>query len=165
MSSAKPHRDFAALERRRLQAAECFASGQFRLAEIARRVRVSRQSVTRWYAQWQRRGKTGLRAAGRAGRKPRLSSRQLLRVERALRQGPGAWALPGPRWTLPRVAQLIQQLAGVSYHPGHVSKLLGSLAARAVEAPQRGVRGGPRQGASGGGWLGLKGRLSQSQQR
>jgi transposase len=66
-----PRRDFQRLEYRRKQAARLFNAGKMILAAIAREVKVSRQSVSRWYTEWRRGG------AGRAGRKPRLDGKQL----------------------------------------------------------------------------------------
>jgi transposase-like protein len=52
-----PPRDFQALERRRRQAGRLFAKGQVALASIARELKVSRMSVSRWYRRWKRSGK------------------------------------------------------------------------------------------------------------
>lgn len=127
MSSSGPHRNFAALERRRLRAADWFAAGELRQADIARWLKVSRQTVSRWYAQWHRGGPQALRAAGRAGRKPRLTTEQTRSVAKALRCGPGIHGIAADSWTLPRVAQLIERVTGVKYHPGHVWKILGAM--------------------------------------
>ena len=112
---------------RRQQAARLFAAATETQAAIARRLGVSRQSVLRWYRAWRKGGRPALRAAGRAGRKPRLTPEELCRIEVALREGPRAHGFRTQLWTLPRVARLIQRLTGVSYHPGHVWRLLGTL--------------------------------------
>ena len=65
-----PRRDFEGMEHRRKRAARLFAAGRLILAAIARELRVSRQSVSRWYRDWRRGGRAALRGAGRAGRKP-----------------------------------------------------------------------------------------------
>lgn len=122
-----PRRDFHGLEVRRHQAARLFAAGRETQGAIARRLDVSRQSVMRWFRAWREGGRTALRAAGRAGRKPRLSREKLVGVEAALRQGPRAHGFRTNLWTLPRVARVIKQLTGVQYHPGHVWRLLGAL--------------------------------------
>ncbi len=109
---------------RRLRAAGYFAAGQMTQADISRELQVSRQSVSRWYQQWQRRGTGALEGAGRAGRKPRLDSRQQRRLVVALRRGPRAHGFESDRWTLDRVSALIEQLTGVCYHRGHVWKIL-----------------------------------------
>ncbi len=81
----------------------------------------------RWYRAWRKGGRAALRAAGRAGRKPRLTPAQMVRIEAALRQGARAHGFRTNLWTLPRVARVIKHLTGVQYHPGHVWRLLGRL--------------------------------------
>jgi transposase len=122
-----PRRDLRAMEVRRQQAARWFAAGKETQGAIARRLEVSRQSVMRWYRAWRKGGRRALRAAGRAGRKPRLSPIQLAAVETALRKGPPAFGFATSLWTLPRVATVIKRLTGVQYHPGHVWRVLGAL--------------------------------------
>jgi len=109
---------------RRLRAGEFFAAGQTTQAAISRELRISRQSVSRWYQQWQQGGARALEGAGRAGRKPRLNGRQRRRLAAALRRGPRAHGYDSDRWTLRRVGKLIRQLTGVGYHLGHVWKVL-----------------------------------------
>ena len=116
-------RDFEGMEQRRKGAAGLFERGVSQ-ADVARRLGVSRQSVSRWHADWRRGGTDALKAAGRAGRMPRLSEAQLARVELALRRGPGAHGFATDLWTLDRVAEVIETQTGVRYHPGHVWKLL-----------------------------------------
>jgi transposase len=89
-------------------------------AEIARQVGVSHQIVSEWRTVWREAGREGLRAAGRAGRRPKLSDEQLAQVEAALTNGAEANGYTGDVWTLPRVAKVIERVSGVSYHPGHV---------------------------------------------
>jgi transposase len=116
-------RDFEGMEQRRKRAARLFARGVPQ-AEVARQVEVSRQSVSRWYADWQTGGTKALKGAGRAGRLPRLSATQLRQLDRALRRGPRAHGFATDLWTLERVAAVIEAQTGVVYHPGHVWKLL-----------------------------------------
>lgn len=125
-TSVRPRRDFQALEERREQAAKLFRAGEV-LAAVARRLRVSRQSASRWYRQWRKGGVAALRAAGRAGRKPKLDRWQLPQIDRALRQGARAHGFGTDLWTLPRVATVVERLTGVRYHPGHVWKILGAM--------------------------------------
>ena len=61
-----------------------------------------------------------MRAAGGAGRRPKLSTAQLAEVEQALAKGAEANGYTTDLWTLSRVAEVIEQVTGVSYHPGHV---------------------------------------------
>lgn len=142
----RPRRDFYGLELRRREAARRFARGESQ-AEVAHALSVSRQSVSRWYHQWHDGGGAALRAAGRAGRKPRLSAEQLAQVEAALRRGANANGFATGLWTLPRVAQVITRQTGVSFHPGHVWRILRALhwtlqrpARRAVERDEAAIR-------------------------
>src|SRR5438105_1684044 len=83
------HRDFAALEARRFQAARLFGRGVAQVT-VARELGVSRTTTHRWYYAWQAEGRRGLKAVGRAGRKPRLDRQQWAQVEAALLKGPAA---------------------------------------------------------------------------
>ena len=69
-----------------------FAAGTSQ-AEVARALGVSRQSVSCWYAAY-RQAVGGVARRERAGRKPRLTKRQLGRIEAALREGPAAQGFP-----------------------------------------------------------------------
>src|SRR6266852_7992024 len=82
-------RDFEKLEQRRFLGAELLRQGVPQ-AEVARRVGVHRQSVSRWVQQLEQGGRRALRKAGRAGRKPRLNAADLRRIEQGLRRGPVA---------------------------------------------------------------------------
>jgi transposase len=119
-------RDFKALEQRRLKAARLFEQGATQ-AEVARRLRVSSMTTSRWWHAWKAEGREGLRAAGRAGRKPRLSAAELARVEQALRAGPGAHGYATDLWTLPRIRDVIERVTGVRYHEGHVWRVMRGL--------------------------------------
>ena len=96
-------------------------------SEVARRVGAHRQSVSKWAAELLAKGRAGLKKAGRAGRKPRLSTAQINQIEGGLKRGPQALGYETNRWTANRVVHLIEQASGVSYHPGHVRHLLKRL--------------------------------------
>jgi len=119
-------RNFGALERRRMEAAELLKRGVSQ-SEVARRLRVHRQSVIRWARQLAQSGKAGLKKAGRAGRKPRLSSAQLKQIEHALKRGPQTLGYATGVWTASRVRELIEDLCGVRYHEAHVWRILRQL--------------------------------------
>src|SRR5215211_4142429 len=82
----RPRRDFAAMEERRMQAAELFEH-DVTPAEIARRLGICHQIVSDWRTAWRRSGRDGLRAAGRAGRLPKVTREQLDQVEMELAKG------------------------------------------------------------------------------
>src|ERR1700687_6226112 len=98
-------RDFDALEKRRFQAIRLFGRGENQSA-IARQVKVVRQTVARWLRQYRAHGKSALRKAGRAGRKPRLTDKQRQRLGKRLLAGPQRLGYETPLWTCPRVAYL-----------------------------------------------------------
>ena len=61
---------------------------------------------------------------GRVGRPAKLNTAQLTRVEKALAKGAEANGYVNDVWTLPRVAEVIERLTGVAYHPGYVWYIL-----------------------------------------
>jgi transposase len=124
MATAK--RDHELMEKRRRRAASLFDKG-YSPAEVARQLGVSRQSTSRWKADWQSAGTQGLASKGQAGRKSRLNPRQREQVAAALVKGPLAHGYRTDLWTLPRVALLIKDLTGVRYHVGHIWHLLRAL--------------------------------------
>src|SRR5205807_10340961 len=97
-------RDFQQMEQRRKQAGRWFAAGKKILAAIARELKVSRQSVSRWYAEWRRGGARALRGEGRAGRKPKMNRQQLRHVEEVLREVARDHVFVTDLWTMTRVA-------------------------------------------------------------
>ena len=139
-------RDFDGLEDRRFEAFRLLKRGLSE-AQVARQVGVHRQSVNRWAQQIEEHGREGLKKAGRAGRKSRLSEADLKKLESRLKQGPQGIGYETNLWTLERVAKLIERDFGVEYHPGHVSWLLGKLgwscqrpAGRALERDEPAIK-------------------------
>jgi transposase len=113
-------RDFDQLERRRMQAAKLLDRGLSQ-AEVARRAKVSRESVRRWWNQMLLHGSArGLKKTGRAGRKARMGPAELEALETILRAGPEKAGFPNGLWTLDRIAQVIREEFGIEYHSGHV---------------------------------------------
>jgi transposase len=128
-----------------MRAASLLAKGLSQ-SEVARRVGAHRQSVSKWAAQLEAKGRAGLKKVGRAGRKPRLSAEQISQIERGLKRGPQALGYQTSLWTANRVVHLIEQECGVRYHPGHVWKILRQLgwscqrpAGRALERDEKAI--------------------------
>lgn len=139
-------RDFDALEKRRMIGARLLQKGVHE-AEVARRLGAHRQSVNRWARQLSEFGISGLKKAGRAGRKPRLSEADLKRIQEGLKRGPEALGYETSLWTAWRVADLIERECGVRYHSGHVWKILRNLGwscqrptGRALERNEEAIR-------------------------
>ena len=123
MTTKRNHQE---LEKRRLQAARLFAKGDAP-AEVAKRLGVVRQAAYRWKWAWEAGGKAGLASKGKAGRKARLTQGDVLKLTEALLAGPRSQGYKTELWTLPRVSVLIRKLTGVSYHPGHIWRVLRAL--------------------------------------
>jgi transposase len=111
------------MEERRMQAADLFEQG-ITPAEIARRLGVWHQIVSDWRSRWRQSGRDGLRAAGRAGRLPKVTREQLDQVEAELAKGAEANGYANDLWTLQRVAEVIERMTGVQYHPARVWHIL-----------------------------------------
>jgi transposase len=92
-------------------------------AEIGRRIGVSRPTISQWRTRYRQEGAHALKLAA-PGPEARLNEEQLNQLAAALLQGPQAHGYPTQLWTLARIADLIQKQTGVTYHPGHVWRLL-----------------------------------------
>ena len=139
-------RDFEALEQRRFEAFRLLKKGLSQ-SEVARQVRVHRQSVSRWAQQIEKEGRPGLKQAGWTGRPAKLSAVDLRKIEQGLKRGPEALGYETKLWTSRRVADLIEQACGVRYHPGHAWRILGQLGwscqrpeGRAIERDEEAIR-------------------------
>jgi transposase len=135
-----------ALELRRKDAAVLLRKGRSQ-ADVARELGVSEMSVSRWARALNGNGLAGLRSAGRTGRRPRLDGKQQARIKRVLLEGPEAHGYNNCLWTLPRISDAIRQTCGVTYHPGHVWRLLRGLgwscqrpSGKAVERDEEAIR-------------------------
>jgi len=139
-------RDHKELERRRRRAAKMFEQNM-PVAEVGRRLFVARQVAYRWHAAWEVGGNESLASKGACGPKPRITPDQIQQIVDALLKGPAAQGYKTQLWTLPRTADLIEDLTGVHYHPGHVWRILGKLGfscqrpeRRAIERDEAAIR-------------------------
>jgi putative transposase len=131
----------------REQAAEMFAQART-TAEIAYELRVSPKSVRQWRRRWIAGGVAGLASAGAGGAACKLSTYQQARLSHALDDGPAVYGWADQRWTLARVAELIERLFAEQYTPRGVSYLLHRLgyslqvpARRAIERDEAAITG------------------------
>ena len=139
----RPRRDFEALTQRRLRAGKMFDDGSAQ-ADVVRELGVSRETASQWQATWRELGVDGLLGAQRAGRLPRLTDGQLVKVESALAKGPTHNGFPTELWTLARIATVIEKVTGVSYSTTQTWSILRTRlgwsrqrpARRAIEADQ-----------------------------
>ncbi len=112
------------MEERRLAGATLLRQGQLSQAQIARTLGVSRASVCRWATTLAQKGPRGLEACSIPGRSPRLDEKAWARLGRLLDRGAAAAGFASERWTLKRIAALIEREFGVHYHPGYLERPL-----------------------------------------
>jgi transposase len=112
------------MEERRLTAATLLRQGQLSQADIARHVGVSRASVCRWAATLAQEGPRGLEARAIPGPSPLLDEKAWTRLGRLLDRGAVAAGFASERWTLGRIAALIEREFGVHYHPRYLERPL-----------------------------------------
>jgi transposase len=122
--------DSGALQERRLEARRLLDEGVAQ-AEVARRLKISRQSVSRWAQQSRRE----LAKVKRQGRKSQLDEVAQAKLRTALLAGPKAAGFATELWTVPRVRQLLVQRFNLRFSAVHVWRLLGQLGF----SPQRAV--------------------------
>jgi transposase len=108
------------MEKRRLEGCRMLEQG-YRQAEVARKLKVSGAAVSKW----EKRRQAGRVLAQRpACTEHRLKDRQLERLQVLLCRGAQKAGHADGLWTLGRVARLIEKHFGVSYHPGHVWRVM-----------------------------------------
>jgi transposase len=133
----RPKGTAAELERRRRRAVELVEQGESP-STVARILGVRTTSIHRWRRMAQK--PHGLDARPLPGPMPRLSDYHLRKLERFLHQGAHKHGWPNRLWTADRVARLIQQRFGVSFHPEHVRKILKQRLGWTSQKPRRKAR-------------------------
>ena len=109
----------------RQAAVQRFAAGE-RPLTIAPALGVSYEAVRCWQRLWAAGDASVLEVKPR-GQQARLSSEQLEQLRAELLRGPTAHGYRTELWTLKRIAAVIKKQFGVSYHPGHVFKVLQAM--------------------------------------
>jgi transposase len=122
---SKTEREAKVLQRRRLRAGRLLTRGVAQ-AEVARRLGVTRTTVSEWNAQLENGGLDALKRRPR-GRPPGLDVAQRRELKRALSGGALAEGFATELWTLPRVGQLIERRFGRAYSESQVWRILVSL--------------------------------------
>jgi transposase len=113
-------------EQRRLQAVKLHERG-WQQNKIAEAFGVTEGAVSQWLKKAKTQGGEALRHQPPPGRPSKLSAEQRAQLPALLAKGPEAFGCRGQVWTTERVAHLIRQEWGVSYHPAHCSRLLRDL--------------------------------------
>jgi transposase len=113
-------------EGRRMRAWELHEQG-WKQKDIAAALGVSEGAVSQWFKKAKVQGEQALRHQPAPGATPKLSAQQRAQLPTELSKGAEAFGFRGQVWTTERVAQMIKQVFGVSYHPAHCSRLLRSI--------------------------------------
>lgn len=103
---------------------------------IADLLRAPRSRVADWLASYEVHGFESLLEGQRTGRPCRLGDAQRITLADIIDSGPVAYGLDTGVWTSPMIARVIAEEFEVSYHPGHVRKLLDEMGF-SVQRPQR----------------------------
>lgn len=125
-------------ERRRFRAMALLDQGRSQ-SQVALELGVDRSAVCKWVQAREAGGDAALKAKPHLGPKPKLSDRQVVRLEKMLRKGPGKHGYNTELWTLKRVAELIERRFGVGYDPSSVWHLLRRMGWSA-QKPERRAR-------------------------
>jgi transposase len=94
---------------------------------IAGLLHVHRVTINSWINAWNVYGQDGLLEGYRSGRPTRLSDSQKEQLYDIIESGPVAYGLRSGVWTSPIIAGVILEEFGITYHAGHVRKLLREL--------------------------------------
>jgi transposase len=121
----KRDKESRALQRRRMRAGRLLLGGMAQ-AEVARKVGVSRTTVSVWNEQLQTGGLQALRRRAR-GRPSGLDAQQKSELVKWLKEGALALGFTTELWTLRRVGQLIEEKFGRRYSESQVWRILVSL--------------------------------------
>ena len=100
------------LEERRRLVIQMLQDGG-RPVDVARRLHVSRQSISRWQAAYRELGATGIESKPHPGPHPKLGSRESRALQRLLLKGARANGYSTDFWTRQREADVIAKVFGV----------------------------------------------------
>lgn len=141
----KPDKESRVLQGRRMRAGRLLLRGMAQ-AEVARKVGVSRTTVSVWNEQLQAGGLQALRRRPR-GRPSALEAQQKAELVKLLKEGALAQGFSTELWTLRRVGQLIEEKFGHRYSESQVWRILVSLGfssqrptSRALERDEAAIR-------------------------
>lgn len=118
---------------------------KYPVSEIAHLLNMHRATVHNWIQQWNVWGKEGLLEGHRPGRPPSLTQQDWERLRDIADSGPVAYGLQTGIWTSINLAEVIAEEFDVSYHPGHVRKLLQRIGLSVQRPTTRLVQADPAQ--------------------
>jgi transposase len=125
MTANRPRsQDWKELRRRRALALKHDGWKQQAIAEA---LGVTKGAVSQWLSAARERGDSALRGHPHTGALTKLTEQQRSQIPELLSHGAEAYGFRGQLWTCARVARVITEEFGVSYHRAHVSRLLRAL--------------------------------------
>jgi len=95
--------------------------------DIARILHVDRTTVYSWVKNWNRFKEDGLLEGYRSGRPSMLTEKDKISLYDIIESGPVSYGCNAGVWTSPMITGIIKDEFQISYHPGHVRKLLKHL--------------------------------------
>ncbi len=97
---------------------------KYSVNEISLFLHVQRSTVHNWITTWNQFGKNALLEGHRTGRPTRLTNDDREKLVDIIESGPVAYGLDTGVWTSPIISFVIKNEFNISYHPGHVRKLM-----------------------------------------
>ena len=104
--------------------------------DITTLLKASRARVSEWLKNYERYGYEGLLEGYRPGRPTVMTPAQERSLADILDSGPVAYGYLSGVWTSPMITRVIQEEFGITYHPGHVRRLLHNIGF-SVQRPRR----------------------------
>jgi len=133
--SKEAERDGAYRVAKRLQAVVLNSEGRTS-GELAAILKSPRSKVSQWLSQYQANGVDGLLEGYRSGRPPLLTVEQRTQLGDIIDGGPVGYGLDTGIWTSPMLSWVIEEEFHITYHPGHVRKLLHTMGF-SIQRPRR----------------------------
>ena len=104
--------------------------------QIAHLLKAPRSRVSEWLKNYECYGEEGLLEGARSGRPREMTAQDEQSLADIIDSGPVAYGFLSGVWTSPMITRVIEEEFGISYHPGHVRKLLHRLGF-SVQRPKR----------------------------
>jgi|TARA_Y100000294_G_C8485458_1_gene308556 transposase len=111
-------------------------SGGRTSGEIADILDAPLSRVSQWLRDYEKQGYDGILEGYRSGRNPKLSEEQKNALGDIIDSGPVAYGFLSGVWSSPMITRVIEEEFKITYHPGHVRKLLNQLGF-SVQRPTR----------------------------
>jgi transposase len=92
--------------------------------EIAALLKANRTNIPVWINNWNDYGQNGLLEGHRSGRKSGLTTEDKEALHDIIESSPVAYGLNTGVWTSKIITGVIEDEFGISFHPGHVRKIL-----------------------------------------